>query len=368
MTSDTRYMFMALMLARRGLGNVYPNPAVGCVIVRNSIIVGRGWTFTGGRPHAEVVALNNAGNKAEGSTVYVTLEPCCHDGVTGPCTSALINAKVSEVVVAVQDPDPRVSGKGVKILRESGITVRYGVLQQQAEELNAGFFNSRIHKRPLITAKLATTLDGKIAVHGCYDMWITNDLTRKWVHKQRAMYDAILVGSNTVVSDDPMLDCRLSGLEQYSPIRIIIDRSGKLKPSHRLARTARVIPTYVLTDENSQDVIDDVKYIHIPGGPEFLPRAMNVLTTKLGITRLLVEGGGILITELLKKNLVDRFIWTRANKVYGSHSIDAISDLGKLPWNEYKFVKTGAISFGDDTVDIFDIKYGQHRCKDYDCC
>ena len=359
MKSDARFMNMALMLARRGLGNVYPNPAVGCVITRNGVVVGRGWTLEGGRPHAEVVALNNAGNKAEGATVYVTLEPCCHDGVTGPCTTALINAKVGEVVVAVKDPDPRVSGKGIAILQEAGIMkVRYGILMNQAAELNMGFFRSKLLGRPLITVKLATTLDGKISINGGHDMWITNYLTRKWVHKLRAMYDAILVGSNTVVNDDPMLDCRLPGLEKYSPVRVIIDRAGKLRPTHRLALTAKVIPTYVITDKDTCSNADGVKYIKVEGGQEFLLNAMKSLTIKLGITRLLVEGGGILITEMLKHGLVDKFIWSRANKIYGSEATGAIMDLASSG-KKYKFTRTNSLSFGADVVDIFDVEYGQ---------
>ncbi|MFV9838479.1 MAG: bifunctional diaminohydroxyphosphoribosylaminopyrimidine deaminase/5-amino-6-(5-phosphoribosylamino)uracil reductase RibD [Aaplasma endosymbiont of Hyalomma asiaticum] len=359
MVYDARFMNMALMLARRGLGNVYPNPAVGCVITRNGVIVGRGWTLEGGRPHAEVVALNNAGNRAEGATVYVTLEPCCHDGVTGPCTSALIDAKVGEVVIAVQDPDPRVSGKGIAILQEAGIMkVRYGILRHQAAELNMGFFYSKVLGRPLITAKLATTLDGKIATNGGHDMWITNDLTRRWVHKLRAMYDAILVGSNTVVSDDPMLDCRLPGLEKYSPVRVVVDRLGKLRPTHRLASTAKVIPTYVITDRDTCSIADGVKYIKVEGGPEFLLNAVQSLTIKLGITRLLVEGGGILITEMLKQGLVDKFIWSRANKIYGSEAAGAIMDLSSSG-KKCKFTRTKSLSFGADVVDIFDIEYEQ---------
>ncbi|KJV88635.1 riboflavin biosynthesis protein RibD [Anaplasma phagocytophilum str. CRT53-1] len=359
MVPDERFMAMALTLARRGLGNVYPNPAVGCVVIRDGVVVGRGWTVAGGRPHAEIVALQNAGNRAIGATVYVTLEPCCHDGVTGPCTSALINAGVSRVVIGVQDPDYRVSGKGISSLEAAGIEVKYGVLQQQAEALNAGFFYSKVLHRPLITAKLATTLDGKISFDEGCDRWITNDLTRKWVHKQRAMYDAILVGSNTVVADDPMLDCRLPGLEKHSPIRVVVDRSGKLLAHHKIVCTAGTIPTYIVTDNDPQCVFENVKYIKVDGGTEFLENMVRTLTAQLGITRLFVEGGGILITELLKKKLIDRFIWTRANKISGSKGLNSITDIDAQFGQCCKFVKTDTLSFFDDTVDLFDVKYTQ---------
>ena len=350
-------MSMALTVARRGLGNVYPNPAVGCIITNGGAVVGRGWTLAGGRPHAETVALKNAGGAARGSVVYVTLEPCCHNGVTGPCTTALIQAGVSRVVVAARDPDYRVSGKGVKALLEAGIEVKCGVLQKEAETLNAGFFNSKLLNRPLITVKLATTLDGKISLNQAGSPWITNTFTRRWVHKQRAMNDAIMVGSNTVVKDDPMLDCRLPGLERDSPIRVVIDRSGKLKPQHKLVETASTIPTYVLTDNGDHLRLPNVQYLEVSGGQDFLRSCMHVLTQRLGVTRLFVEGGGILVTELLRRELVDRFIWSRASTISGAGGADAIVNVGLLLGACCEFAKTQSISFMTDTVEIYDVTY-----------
>ena len=358
-------MSMALTLARRGLGNVYPNPAVGCVIINAGTVVGRGWTMTGGRPHAEAVALENAGDAARGSVAYVTLEPCCHNGVTGPCTAALIRAGVKKVVISAQDPDCRVSGKGVQALQDAGIEVTCGVLQSEAETLNAGFFNSKLLNRPLVTVKLATTLDGKISLNKAGNQWITNSFTRRWVHKQRAMNDAIMVGSNTVVKDDPMLDCRLPGLERNSPIRVVIDRTGKLQDQHRLVRTASIIPTYVLTDNNRHTRLSHVQYLEVAGGPDFLRNSMQVLTQRLGITRLFVEGGGILVTELLKQELVDRFIWSRANKISGAGGADSIVDVGLLLGARCEFVKTQSLSFMTDTVDIFNVTYCPQRAETY---
>ena len=359
MLDDERFMSLALRLARRGLGNVYPNPAVGCVIVRDKVIVGRGWTVVGGRPHAEVVALEQARGAADGGTAYVTLEPCCHERVTGPCTTALIQAGIKKAVIGVLDPDPRVSGKGIEILKKAGIHVKYGVMIHECEELNAGFFNSKTLARPLITVKLATTLDGKISfgLQG-KERWITNDLTRRWIHRQRAMYDAIMVGSNTVLHDDPMLDCRLPGLSRHSPVRIVIDRTGKLKQHHKVVQTANLIPTYIIVENTSKCDLQGVKYVKVSGGEQFLHDAMCALASEIGITRLFVEGGSILVTELLKKRLVDRLIWTRAGKLSGTIGADSILDIGNNSPGGYKLIKTDSMSFHDDTADVFRVMYG----------
>ncbi|ACZ48740.1 riboflavin biosynthesis protein [Anaplasma centrale str. Israel] len=358
MFNDERFMSIALRLARRGLGNTYPNPTVGCVITNGAgSIVGRGWTAMGGRPHAEVVALRHAGEAAAGSTAYVTLEPCCHRGQTGPCTAALINAGVRRVVIAALDPDERVSGKGAKSLSEAGVEVKLGVLQQQAEELNAGFFYSKTRSRPFVTVKLATTLDGKISLPSGDERWITNELTRKWVHKQRAMHDGIMVGSNTVVADDPMLDCRLPGLEEHSPIRIVIDRSGKLRAHHKVVATSDVVPTYIATDNDNHETLCAARYLKVGGKGDFLARTMSALTEELGITRLFVEGGGVLVTELLKRRLVDQFIWCRAAKVCGTGAAESILSLDA----RCHFSRVKTLTFMGDTVEVFRVSFADEQ-------
>ena len=350
-------MSIALRLARRGLGNTWPNPAVGCVVTNAGSIVGRGWTDTGGRPHAEVMALRCAGKAAVGATVYVTLEPCCHHGQTGPCAAALVDAGVREVVIAAYDPDKRVSGQGVRFLMESGLEVKLGVMQQQAAELNAGFFYRIAKGRPYITAKLATTLDGKISLPSNDDRWITGELTRKWVHKQRAMHDGIMVGSNTVVADDPMLDCRLPGLEKHSPVRIIVDRSCKLRTHHTVIGTSDIMPTYIATDNDDYEALHAVRYLKVHKKGDFLTNTITALTEELGITRLFVEGGGVLITELLKRKLIDRFIWCRANKICGAGGVASILDLSSLPRGYCNFTKVQTLVFMDDAVDIFNVSF-----------
>jgi diaminohydroxyphosphoribosylaminopyrimidine deaminase / 5-amino-6-(5-phosphoribosylamino)uracil reductase len=205
-------MRSAIALARRGLGTVAPNPAVGCVIVNNGTVVGRGWTQPGGRPHGETEALRRAGDAASGATAYVSLEPCNHWGKTPPCTEALLEARIGRVVVACEDPDPRVSGSGIRRLREAGVQVDIGLCADEATELNEGFFHRIRDGRPLVTLKLATSLDGRIALRTGESQWITGPTARSWGHGLRARYDAIMVGLNTALADDPELTCRLPGL------------------------------------------------------------------------------------------------------------------------------------------------------------
>ena len=204
-------MRAALALATRGLGNSWPNPSVGCVIVRDGQVLGRGWTRPGGRPHAETEALKAAGPAARGATAYVTLEPCCHWGRTPPCTDALAAAGIARVVVAIRDPDPRVNGEGLGRLRAAGIDVEEGLLAAEATSLNAGFIKRVRQGLPMVTLKLATSLDGRLATATKESKWITGPAARRAAHGLRARHDAILVGSGTVIDDDPDLTCRLPG-------------------------------------------------------------------------------------------------------------------------------------------------------------
>ncbi|NSX83660.1 bifunctional diaminohydroxyphosphoribosylaminopyrimidine deaminase/5-amino-6-(5-phosphoribosylamino)uracil reductase RibD, partial [Wolbachia endosymbiont of Atemnus politus] len=250
--TDDHFMSIALKLAEKVLGSVAPNPAVGCVIVKDSVVVGKGYTGIGGRPHAEVVALQNAKNSTHGATMYVTLEPCCHFGVTKPCTAEIIRAGVKRVVIATIDPDKRVSGIGIKALEEAGIEVEQGIMQKEAEKLNVGFFTTQKLHRPFIACKIATTLDGKIATFTGDSKWITSKNTRNWVHELRAKYDAIMIGSNTLINDDPLLTCRLPDFEDRSPVRLIIDSQGKLKEKYNIAKTADKIITWVIKNKEAK--------------------------------------------------------------------------------------------------------------------
>jgi len=292
---DTHYMRHALTLADRALGRTAPNPAVGCVIVApDGFVVGRGWTQDGGRPHAEVVALAQAGHAAKGATAYVTLEPCAHHGQTPPCAEALAKAGIARVVASVEDPDPRVKGKGFAMLRAAGVEVATGVLEKEAAELNAGFFLRVTQNRPLVTLKIAQSRDGKTTRAGD-DKWITGEDARRFGHLLRARHDAILVGIGTALADDPELTCRLPGLEKYSPLRVVLDSHLRLPETGKLARTAGQIPTIVFTTSDGGDGlrnrgIEVLKLMPDTQGRPDVGAVLNELARR-GVTRLLVEGG-----------------------------------------------------------------------------
>src|SRR5215218_7029847 len=248
---DLNHMRAALALARRGVGSTWPNPSVGCVIVRDGPgggqVVGRGWTQPGGRPHAEAEALARAGEAARGATAYVTLEPCSHWGRTPPCCDALIAAGVARVVVATGDPDPRVDGRGLRQLREAGIAVEQGLLETEARAVIAGFVRRITRGLPLVTLKLATSLDGRIATATGESRWITGDAARRAAHGLRASHDAVLVGSGTVLADDPDLTCRNPGMARVPIARVVADTRLRTPLGSRLVRTAREAPTWIIT-------------------------------------------------------------------------------------------------------------------------
>jgi len=246
--TDERFMRVALGLAKRALGRAAPNPAVGCVIVDEAgHIAGRGWTQPGGRPHAETVALEKAGAFAQGATAYVSLEPCAHHGRTPPCTDALIKAKVKRVVTACEDPDPRTRGRGVEALRKAGIEVTTGVLPREAADLNAGFFLKVMEGRPLVSLKVAASLDGRIATMSGESKWITGEEARAYAHLLRARHDAVLIGIGTAMSDDPGLTVRLPGMEDRKPVRIVADSRLRIPLTAKLVKSARETPTWILT-------------------------------------------------------------------------------------------------------------------------
>src|SRR5579871_4963868 len=228
--ADLRFMQLALVLGRRGLGRTWPNPAVGAVVVRDGVIVGRGWTQPGGRPHAEVEALARAGEAARGATLYVTLEPCSHVGKSPPCADAIIAAGIARVVSAIEDPNPEVAGQGHAKLRGAGIKVDVGLMAEEAARAHAGHFRRIRDKRPYVIAKLAVSADDKIAGPGHKTVAITGELTNARTHLLRAQCDAILVGIGTVLADDPLLTCRLPGMEARSPARIVLDRRLRIPP------------------------------------------------------------------------------------------------------------------------------------------
>ena len=326
-------MAHALRLAARGLGNVWPNPAVGCVLVRDGVVVGRGWTQPGGRPHAEVRALEQAGAAAAGATAYVTLEPCAHHGQTPPCAEALIAARVSRVVTALTDPDPRVSGKGHAMLRAAGVAVTEGVLTAEATRLNAGFLKRVTQGLPLVTLKLATTLDGRIATASGESRWITGPQSRRMVHALRLSHDAVMVGSGTAHADDPDLTVRDMGA-QRQPVRILLDRLLKHTPESRLGRTAREHPVWLLHGPAAPEPASKAweamgaTLIEIPetAGHLDLTAALRALAAK-GLTRILSEGGSTLAAALIRAKLVDNLAQFTAGALIGAEGHPALGPL-----------------------------------------
>ncbi|MGO0121755.1 bifunctional diaminohydroxyphosphoribosylaminopyrimidine deaminase/5-amino-6-(5-phosphoribosylamino)uracil reductase RibD [Desulfothermobacter acidiphilus] len=323
-TRDEIYMRQALELALRARGRTRPNPMVGAVLVKEGRVIAEGYHRQAGMPHAEIEALRAAGERARGATLYVNLEPCCHVGRTGPCTEAIIAAGVKRVVVAMEDPNPLVAGKGVKTLREAGIEVQVGVLEPEARRLNEAFIKYITTRTPFVVLKVAMTLDGKIATRSGASRWITGAEARAYVHQLRATYDAILVGKGTVLQDDPSLTARLPG--GRDPVRIALDSRAELSLTHRLFRLDSPAPTWVAVTERASS--ERLKMLRDQGvevlvcGPG--PRVdLRLLLQELGkreITSLLVEGGATVNASFLDGRLVDKVVWLVAPKIFGGLS------------------------------------------------
>jgi diaminohydroxyphosphoribosylaminopyrimidine deaminase/5-amino-6-(5-phosphoribosylamino)uracil reductase len=351
-------MALALNLARRGLGRVWPNPAVGCVIVKDGNIVGRGWTQDGGRPHAETEALRRAGAAARGATAYVTLEPCAHHGKTPPCAEALVAAGISRVVSALEDPDPRVAGKGHAMLRAANITVDVGARANEARTVNAGFLSRIIKERPTVALKLATTLDGKIALPDGTSRWITGERARAHVHLLRAQFDAVMIGVGTAVADDPELTSRLPGMNAGRIVRIVVDTNARLSPTSKLASTAHKQPVWILTAPNTKAPATlgakAVEILPVPAAENGidLSAALKTLAQR-GLTRIFVEGGATLAASLVKADLVDNLLWYRAPAIMG----EGISALGSLSLGELaslpRFRREETIRLGEDVLETY---------------
>ncbi len=353
---DARFMALALALGRRGLGRTAPNPAVGALVVRfddsGATILGRGWTQPGGRPHAETEALARAGTAARGATLYVTLEPCSHDGKTPPCTDAIAAARIASVVSAIEDPNPEVAGRGHAKLRAAGLEVRIGILAEQAARAHAGHFRRIRDGRPHVTLKLAVSADGKAgrflapppadevsATAGDrvsrQPVSITGERVRDRVHLMRAMNDAILIGIGTALADDPALTCRLPGMAGRSPVRVVLDSSLKLPLESRLVRTAGEVPVWVVTaasaDAERESALRDrgIEVIHAdtsaPGRLD--PTAVVRGLARRGITRLMVEGGPTVAATLIAADLVDEVALFRSAASIGPEGIDALEGL-----------------------------------------
>jgi len=356
-------MRAALALAERGLGQVWPNPAVGCVLVNAGRVVGRGWTQPGGRPHAETEAIRRAGDRARGATAYVSLEPCSHVGQTPPCAVALIEAGVRRVVVALEDPDPRVSGEGITALRTAGIDVEVGACATEAKDLNRGFLKRIAKNLPLVTLKSAVSADGRIATAEGESQWITGTAARAHGHRLRSDHDAIVVASATAIADDPTLTCRLPGMAKRSPVRVLLDAHLRVAPTAKLYAGARERPLWVFCsvapdDERvtiRQDTGADVITVAADGsGHGVNLRQSFTHLAERGITRLLAEAGGALASALLRDGLVDDLVIFRAPLLIGGDGIPMTGPLGVAALDQHFGLKRTALrAVGDDVVETF---------------
>lgn len=324
-------MGLALSLGRRGLGRVWPNPNVGCVVVRpnenGGRIIGRGWTADGGRPHAETQALD--GIDANGATVYVTLEPCAHHGKTPPCAKSLIAAKVARVVIALGDPDPRVAGKGIAMLRAAGIVVETGLRENEARADMAGFLLRITEQRPFVTLKLATSFDGRIATASGESKWITGPDARRHVHAMRARHDAVLVGAGTVRADDPSLTVRDLGVTQQ-PVRVVVSSTLDMT-AKTLSATQDIAPLWLCHGPKAKVEEWAKNGTTLVGcatkGEHVDPVDMMQKLAEKGLTRVFCEGGGSLAASLLMSGLVDEIVGYTAGLALGAEGRPSIGGL-----------------------------------------
>jgi len=361
--ADQRFMQLALALGRRGQGRTWPNPAVGAVVVKDGVIVGRGWTQPGGRPHAEPEALKRAGDAARGATLYVTLEPCSHFGKSPPCADAIIAAGIARVVSAIEDPNPEVAGQGHARLRAAGIAVDIGLCAQEAAHDHAGHFRRVRDKRPHVILKLAVSADDKIGAAGGKPVAISGEAAKARVHLLRAQCDAILVGIGTVLSDDPILTCRLPGMAARSPIRVVLDRALRLPGASRLVHSARETPLWVMTSELAEAAAAmklgaaGAQVIRIaPSAAAGLDLAavLHALAGK-GITRLMVEGGAGVASSFVSADLADEIWLLRGPEPIGSSGIAALDALPLTAITQSpRFTVRASESLGNDTLTIYE--------------
>lgn len=357
---DARYMQLALSLGRRGLGNTWPNPAVGAVIVKDGVIVGRGWTQAGGRPHAEVVALAQARKSARGATLYVTLEPCSHTGKSPPCADAVMKAGIVRVVSALEDPNPEVAGQGHARLRDKGIAVELGLCADAARRAHAGHISRVLKSRPHVTLKLAISSDGKAGLAGRKPVAISGQEARNHVHLMRAQSDAILVGIGTVLSDNPQLTCRLPGMFQRSPVRVILDARLRVPMSVSVVATVRETPTWIFTSHKASPIAEDILQqkgcrvfrVDETQGRLDLDEVLKILAGE-GITRLMVEGGPTVAAAFARNDLVDEAVVLRAPMVVGADGIAPLEG-AKLDTLTDRLMSRGSERLGADIIETYE--------------
>ena len=356
---DARFMTLAFALGRRNLGRTWPNPAVGAVIVKDNILVGRGWTQPGGRPHAEIEALRHAKKAAQGATLYVTLEPCSHQGKTPPCADAIIKAGIARVVSALKDPNPEVTGSGHKRLAEKGIKVDVGLGAEEARRVHAGHITRVTKRRPYVILKMAVSADGKAGLAGRQPAPITGDVARVRVWQMRASSDAIMVGIGTVLSDNPQLTCRLPGMFERSPVRVVLDATLKLPLMTSAVATVRETPTWVFASSRPSAIAEEIlqqkgcKVFRVSDddGQLNLEEVLKVLAAQ-GITRVMVEGGPKLAGSMAAARLVDEVALLRGARMIGDTGIAPLEGM-PLDGLTRQMQARGHETLGPDTLDTF---------------
>jgi diaminohydroxyphosphoribosylaminopyrimidine deaminase / 5-amino-6-(5-phosphoribosylamino)uracil reductase len=331
---DERFMALALNLGRRGLGNAWPNPAVGAVIVKDGVILARGWTQPGGRPHAETEALRRAKKAAQGATIYVTLEPCSHHGKTPPCADAIIKAGIARVVSAMDDPNPEVAGEGHRRLIDRGIAVEVGLGEAEARRAHAGHIMRLREGRPYVTLKLAISADGKIGLPGRKPIALSGQAARNHVFQMRSQNDAILVGIGTVLSDNPQLTCRLPGMMERSPVRVVLDANLRVPLALSVVSTVSETPTWIFASTKPSVIAEEILQqkgckvfrVRATDGRLHLDEVLKVLAGE-GITRLMVEGGATVAASFVSADFVDAAVLVRSDKTIGEGGIGALEAL-----------------------------------------
>ncbi len=333
--ADEHHMRHTLRLAQRMVGQTASNPSVGCILVKNGHILAATHTATGGRPHAETQALAMAGTAARDATAYVTLEPCAHHGQTPPCADALIQAGIKRVVISVLDPDPRTSGQGIARLRAAGVDVQTDCLASLGTQIIQGFYSRITRRRPYVTAKIAMSVDGRIALANGKSQWLSNPISRQHAHLLRYRNNAIMVGSNTVRADNPKLTCRLPGFTGLQPLRVVLDTQATLNNTSHIFDAAA--PTLHITQNTCPKA----------GTGLNLDYVMQQLAER-GINNLLVEGGGKLLASLLQQEMIDSLHCYITPKILGGDSVAAIAALHAQKLDAYGFFIADAQRYGDD--------------------
>lgn len=354
---DMKFMSYALNLSKKNLGICAENPSVGCVITHENQIIASGVTAKGGRPHAETIAIEKVSDKdiLQNCTIYVTLEPCSHTGKTKPCVDEIIKHKFKKVVIATKDSNPMINGDSIRQLQEAGIEVICGVLENEAREMNRGFFKTKEKGRPFITLKIASSLDGKIATKNFDSKWITSERSRQFGHFLRAKNDAIIIGGETARKDNPMLDCRIPGLEEFSPMKIVISQNLDLDPELNIFKNN---PNKTLVFTTSDKKFSPAKTIICQEKNQQID--LEDVIKKLsqhGFNAVLIEGGSRVATAFLKENLIDEIVWIRSSKIIGNDGISAIGDLNfsEISQALHSFKRTEIRESADDLIEIYRI-------------